>query len=147
MHEIFAQISDFAKQLEGLLRLKGFDEENFLDHISNQFTSDGVSVISYKFSRVSLEQFSRFIKDNYADINPIFGKVDTLKKYVDIDGDGYIDHNDLEVFLKRYQQMEYAKSEITQSVYSFRTDLQKYALFPTKKLGKKKANEILGELR
>ena len=82
--------------------MKGFDEENFLDHISGQFMNDGLTVISYKNARVSLEQFERFIKDNYSDLNPIFAKVGVLKKYVDIDGDGYIDHNDLEVFLKRY---------------------------------------------
>ena len=29
--------------------------------------------------------------DNYAGINPIFGRVGTLKKYVDVDGDGYDD--------------------------------------------------------
>ncbi len=106
-----------------------------------------MTTISYAGARVSLEQFEMFIKDNYTDIHPIFNKVNILKKYVDVDGDGYIDKNDLEVFLKRYQKMEYAKSQITRSIYSFRTDLQKYALFPTKKLGDKKAKEILREIR
>jgi hypothetical protein len=70
-------------------------------------------------------------------------KVSIIKKYVDIDGDGYIDNEDLNVFLKRYQKMEYAKSTVSQSVRSYRTDLKKYALFPTKKLDEKKAKEII----
>jgi hypothetical protein len=69
-----------------------------------------MTTISYAGARVSLEQFEVFIKDNYADIHPIFKKVNILKKYVDVDGDGYIDRNDLDVFLNRYQKMEYAKS-------------------------------------
>jgi len=43
-----------------------------------------------------------FLKDNYSDVHPIFRKIGLIKKYVDIDGDGYIDSNDLEIFLKRY---------------------------------------------
>jgi len=61
-----------------------------------------MTTISYTGARVTLEQFEVFIRDNYTDIHPIFNKVNILRKYVDIDGDGYIDRNDLEVFLKRY---------------------------------------------
>ena len=102
MHEIFAQISDFAKQLESLLRLKGFDCETFLEYIQGQFIQDNMTTISYQGARVSLAQFERFILDNYSGINDIFLKVNIIKKYVDVDGDGYVDSNDLATFLKRY---------------------------------------------
>ena len=88
-----------------------------------------------------------FITDNYTEIHPIFSKVSLVKKYVDIDGDGYVDNEDLMVFLKRYQKMEYAKSVISQSVCSYRTDLKRYALYPTKQLAEEKALEILNKLR
>jgi len=60
--------------------------------------------------RITLKQFEVFLKDNYSDVHPIFSKVGKIKKYVDIDGDGSIDCNDLEIFLKRYSKLEYAKS-------------------------------------
>ena len=81
--------------------------------------------------RVSLREWETWVDKNMGNQDPVFFCFTSqIKKFLDVDGDGYIDKNDLEIFIKRFQKMDQAKSNISQSVYSYRTSLKKYALYP-----------------
>jgi hypothetical protein len=68
---------------------------------------------------VPLYMFEQYCEDYLADKHFCFNKISSLKKYVDIDGDGKLCANDIETFLKRFSMIDYAKSEMTHSVRSF----------------------------
>jgi len=68
-------------------------------------------------------------------------------KYVDIDGDGLISPEDLQIFIKRFSIIEYAKSEMTHSVKSFQTSIKRKVLYPHKPLTKFQAGQIITKFR
>ena len=56
--------------------------------------------------------------------------INKFKKYVDVDGDGYISPYDLETFINRYSSLHHAKSEVSHSVKSYGTSIKSHVLYP-----------------
>ncbi|EGR32182.1 hypothetical protein IMG5_093060 [Ichthyophthirius multifiliis] len=145
--DFVSDTNEFAQKLGKYIQDKKFTIPSFLKTIKRSFEDS---------HDVSLVQASQFLHQNIFKGNSK-AQIEFYVNELDLDCDGFIKENDIELFLKRYyyfEQIEFAQSSQTRQYlqktldfYGENTTMNTKTLFPLENLNEKKVDDVIRDLR
>lgn len=149
-------IENLALDIKGYLKEHNINSKRFLLRAMNQEADVSDEELQFKNTNMRVNLFANFICSQIYSTSEVSDI--TISYYInkiDIDQDGFINSEDLDIFLSRYNLLESKKDRLAETLYNtmlvdatVQLEIQpKKSLFPVKQVKASKIDVVLRDLR